>query len=231
MNVNITCDCPDGNNQNYPKWSIPDLITWKTTFLGQFYLEYYKDGYIVFHKEKIKSSAAKYGIPANLLASVAWIEAGGKPDWVKTDIVLPIRMTYYNRFFPITKPPETTSVGIIAMQIRVVAETIGINPNELTQEKIFQIVSCMQKDAYNIDIVAKHLKNLILFDYPNANTSNLTDEQFIVAGSRYNRGKSRALKDFISSIKSSEGSPERVYTSYGRVMLKRRDRIDRLLRK
>lgn len=155
---------------------------------------------------------------------------------MKTDIVLPIRNFDYSgpdwvdRNLTITNPPETTSVGIIAMQIRVVAETIGINPKELTPEKIDQILLCMQQDGYNIDIIAKHLKNLILFDYPNANTSNLTDEQFIIAESPYNRGKSRALKDFISSIKSSEGSPERVYTSYGRVMLKRSGRIDRLLR-
>ena len=56
-----------------------------------------------------------------------------------------------------------------------------------------------------------HLRNLILHDYPGANTTNLTDEQIMMVGSRYNRGTARKKSDFINSAQAPIGSPIREY--------------------
>ncbi len=93
------------------------------------------------------------------------------------------------------------------------------------------LITCLETDTFNLNIVAQHLKNLILHDYPGIDTSNLTDEQFIVAGSRYNRGIERALGDFVDSIKLSAGSHGRQFSEYGRRMLEHRDHVLTLLDK
>jgi hypothetical protein len=58
---------------------------------------------------------------------------------------------------------------------------------------------------------------------------NLTDEQIVIVGSRYNRGTERKLEDFIYSLKAKPGTETRKYTEYGRAMLRRRERIRNLL--
>ena len=73
-----------------------------------------------------------------------------------------------------------------------------------------------------------HLRNLILHDYPGANTTNLTDEQIMMVGSRYNRGTARKKSDFINSAQAPIGSSIREYSSHGRTILRRRERVLRL---
>jgi len=93
-------------------------------------------------------------------------------------------------------------------------------------------------DAFNIDIVAKHLRNLILYDYPDADTRQLTNEQIILAGSRYNRGIERDKQDFLKSVLSPpadklvdpEGYKLRGYTSYGRALIGRIAHIRELMK-
>jgi len=58
----------------------------------------------------------------------------------------------------------------------------------------------------------------------------LTDEQIIVAGSRYNRGVQRNKQDFLDSIHAEKGRPEREYSSYGRRILEKRKSIEEILR-
>ncbi|CNI13195.1 Uncharacterised protein [Yersinia pekkanenii] len=103
------------------------------------------------------------------------------------------------------------------MQIRVVAETIGLDPSTLTMLQQHKLADYLLSDSFNIRVVAKHLNSLILFDNQKIiNASNLTDEQIILAGSRYNRGIERHKDDFVNSIAAPVGSSVREYSSYGR---------------
>lgn len=231
--LKATCDSPSQISEDYPKWTTLDAIWWKT-FGGDDYLIKYKDGYILFHRERIKEIANRYHIPATLLASVARVEAGGMPDHFK-DTVLNVRQAdfpakkWMERNITTIGSPEKTSMGIIAMQIRVVAEIFGKNPDSLTNAEMTYISICLQKDNFNLAMTAQHLNDLIHFDYPDIDTMNLNDEQFVIAGSRYNRGIQRNLNDFIRSYSAKEGTSERVWTSYGRAMLRNRERVNRLL--
>ncbi|KHS71761.1 hypothetical protein RC77_01250 [Pectobacterium brasiliense] len=220
--------------KNYPRWSPIDFVWWKT-FGGDDYLNKYKDSYIIFHKEKIKDIARQYKIPATLLALVARSEAGGMVDYLKYPVLFyrqAAEYTYnsWTEMDTSTSSPEKTSIGIIAMQIRVVAEIFGKSPSELKNAEATYISICLNKDNFNLTMVARHLYELINYDYPSADTLNLTDEQFILAGSRYNRGIERSHSDFIRSINAEKSLVDvRDWTSYGRRMLSHREKVTKLL--
>lgn len=233
-NTELKALCKKYDFPDYPRWGVLDAVWWKS-FGGDEYLIKYKDGYIIFHKDRIKDIAATYHIPAELLAAVARNEAGGMPDFVKPDLVLTTRQFDYSgpdwvdNQLTITERPERTSIGIIAMQIRVVAEAFGKDPRHLSDQEIRYISQCLMKDSFNLPMVALHLRDLILYDFPDADTSELDDMQFVIAGSRYNRGTQRALSDFILSYNAPEGDSVREWTFYGRRMSENRDRIKKLL--
>lgn len=228
-NNNPICSVEKLRNFNYPKWNNYDYIKWKLPFLGgEEHLERYKDGFIVFHKDYIINTAKNYNIPVKLLAGIARAEAGGMPDYVKTDGVLQVR-----KFVPFfTKKPEATSIGIVSMQIRVAAKTLGLDDSKLTNEELNEFAICLYQDKFNLDVVARHLSDLIQYDYPEIPLSErdkLTDEQIIVIGSRYNRGIERKLQDFIDSINAPIGDPIREYSEYGRSIIRHNNHVNKLL--
>ncbi|MNC45887.1 hypothetical protein D3C75_948770 [compost metagenome] len=125
---------------------------------------------------------------------------------------------------------NATSVGSIAIQLRAAAETIGVEPDTLTHFQQFQLAQCLLDDRFNIQVVAFHLKDLILYDNPGIDTLNLSDEQIILAGSRYNRGTQRAKQDILDSIKAEKGMPIREYSEYGRRIIEKKETILNILR-
>ncbi|KOC87307.1 hypothetical protein [Winslowiella iniecta] len=196
---------------------------------GESYLWAFKAGYLVYNKGRILKYAKEYNIPVLLLAGVAVSEAGGKPDRLKGYGILQLRQLIdiknRNNFLS-----NNTSIGTIAMQLRVAAETMGINPASLTRTQQFQLSNCLLNDDFNINIAARHLRDLIIFDYPDTDTASLTDEQLILAGSRYNRGKERIKSDFIESISAPPGCPTREYSEYGRRILEKKETIENIMR-
>ena len=161
------------------------------------------------------------------------VNPGGAPD-VQDSITFPVRSLFWSgpgwmdRLSSI-KRLTLTSVGSISMQLEVAARELNLKTENMRFADQGRLKMCLEQDAFNLDVVAKHLRGLILYDYPDANTLSLTKEQWIVVGSRYNRGTARPLQDFIASMQAKEGSDSRVYSSYGRAMLGRLDRVSRLM--
>jgi len=120
---NGICDVEAIKKFNYPKWTGWNFIRWKMGG-GNRYRDDYKDSYIIFHRQRIKWVAARYKIPAFLLAGVAWEEAGGEPDEWKYEVSDTRRNVHdhgWEEHVPDTdltrwakEPPEKTSFGIIA---------------------------------------------------------------------------------------------------------------------
>jgi hypothetical protein len=224
----------DGNNA--PKWSVFNAAVWRLTPNwpwahldgGQAQLFGYKKGWLSYNRSRILGAARTNRIPADLLGCVILNEVGGDPPWVKRNLMLPYRQ-YMPHWMPRMKPPTQTSEGAVKIQLQATLSALGQDDKGLTREQQNQLTACLETDTFNIDVVARLLRKLILFDYPNIDTRSLTDEQFIMAGSRYNRGTARPLKDFIQSLKDPPGTPSRVYTSYGRAMLGHRPEVRALL--
>ncbi|MTD28696.1 hypothetical protein [Erwinia sorbitola] len=216
----------------FRKWDEIDALFWKLgknnpdRKNGEYYLNAYKDAYVQYNQDKIIRCAYQAGIMPELLGGVAWIESGGMPEEYKFQIFEVKRILGLKAF-----PEDKTSFGSVAMQIQVAARTLGLDPYTLTTRDQLELASCLMEDDFNLWIVAQHLRDMILYDYPNTATLHLTDEQYMMAGIRYNRGIERALSDFISFIhrKPSRGSVEFDYISYGARLLQIGPHIRKLL--
>ena len=108
---------------------------------------------------------------------------------------------------------------------------MGIQPDLLSSFEQFQLSQCLLNDRFNIRVVAFHLRDLIHYDYPEiSDTTNLTDEQIIVVGSRYNRGIERNKQDIIDSIAAPKGSHQREYSEYGRRILEKKIALMKIMK-
>lgn len=197
--------CSTNLSSDFPKWSawhaglwyfLPDhddlIRTGEPRSLA------YKLAYLQFNKDLLIHYSQLENIPVLLLAGVAFNEVGGMPENSKAYGVLQLHqlMDFIKRDG--NKISNPTSVGSLAIQLRAAAETLGLEANKLTTTQQLQLANCLLNDDFNISVVAKHLNALILFDNPGLiNTGLLTDEQLIIAGSRYNRGVERKKEDFI----------------------------------
>ncbi len=88
-------------------------------------------------------------------------------------------------------PENKTSFGSVAMQIQVAARTFGLNPDTLTTRDQLELAACLMEDDFNLWIVAQHLRDIILYDYPDVAALYLNGEQYMMAGVRHNRGMQR----------------------------------------
>ena len=226
------------DNANYPKWTSWDVIKWQVLSKkfggGQAHLTAYKDAWVVYNQNRIVKIAKQEKIPPPLLASVAWAEVGGKPDGTKKPIFIERSLQrWLNEWGEMPgiydKPAGSTSVGAVSIQMRNAARELGLSIEEMTFSDQVEMMDCLNTDVFNLTVVAKHLRGLVLHDYPDADTANLTDEQFIAAGARYNRGTARSLADITNSIKLPPGAKGREYSEYGRRMIEHRAHVSRLL--
>lgn len=215
---------PD-NYPNYRRWTSKDVIRWKLPEkLGgdPNWIFKYKDAWVSYNRDYIKFIAYQCQIPAYLLGGIAWVEVGGDPyeidriafhvrsfDWSGPDFI--------DRNFTITKEPNKTSFGSVSMQLRVAAKYFGLNPQTITKEEQLGIIQFLESDRNNLYLVAKHILDLILVDYPNLKIHQLTDEHIRIIATRYNRGFHLTLSQI------------RANTSYGDVVVRIKDRITKIL--
>ncbi len=227
----------DVDKYGFPHWNGFDFFRWYALpsnwrfMTGKAYLWYYKTAWLIHHRDKIKKYAFEARIPELLLAGVAVAEVGGTPERFKGVGVLQFRQVIEEILRNDTNElSNATSVGSIAIQLGVAAKTIGINPNTLTHFQQFRLSQCLLDNSFNIRIVAYHLHDLILYDNPDSDTLHLTDEQIILAASRYNRGTMRSKDDILQSIHKPPGSPGREYSEYGRRIIEKKETINKIMR-
>lgn len=219
----------------FPHWNGFDTFRWYALptnweyMTGDAYLWLYKTSWLIYHRDLIKKYAKEAEIPVFLLAGVAVSEVGGTPDRFKGVGVLQARQILDELMGEKNKYSNKTSIGSIAIQLGVAAETLGIDPAALDHFQQYRLSQCLLQNDFNIRVVAFHLRDLIRYDNPGRNTAILTDEQIIVAGSRYNRGVQRNVRDIKQSIHDPIGSPSREYSEYGRHILQKKEQIMRIL--
>lgn len=219
----------------FPHWDGFDAFRWYILptswdyLTGDAYLWIYKSAWFIYHRDLIKQYAFEAQIPVLLLAGVAVSEVGGMPERFKGLGVLQGKQVIDEALNEKNKYSNTTSVGSIAIQLGVAAQTLGIAPETLDHFQQFRLAQCLLDNNFNIRVVAFHLRDLILYDNPGINTATLTDEQIILAGSRYNRGIKRSATDIINYIHEPIGSPSREYSEYGRQIIKKKETIMKML--
>ena len=217
--------CTETNNS--PVWSALDVARWKMPQRlggGIPYIQRFKDGWVRHNKSLITSNAATYRMPAQLLAGVCWIEVGGDPNFID-GVAFEVRAfdwsgpEWVDRNMTVTRNPATTSFGAVSIQLRAAAETLGINPAQMSNSELRTLAGCLQRDVFNINIVARHLRMLIDHDgLQAANSSDLTMDQVRIVGARYNRGVGLSLEQIRRNL------------SYGNFIVRIWDRLTELLR-
>ena len=212
---------------DFIKWSTWDVVKWKLLndkLGGKPHIQNFKDSWVIFNKANIQDAALANNISAELLAGVAWVEVGGDP-YIIDYIAYYIRAfdwcgpKWIDDNFTITNNPVKTSFGAVSMQLRVAAETLGINYKTMTSAQQKSLVNLLDSDKENLRIVSKHLFTLLKFDFPNKSTRILDNDQIKIAGARYNRGTGMSITAL------------RMNTSYGDFLLKNSVRIRTLLSK
>lgn len=91
----------------------------------------------------------------------------------------------------ITRHPNKTSFGSVSIQIRTAGETMGIPASDMSVTQSRGLANCLQRDVFNIDVVAQHLRQLADHD---KYTFPLSMEQVRIIGARYNRGMGLSLE-------------------------------------
>lgn len=209
-----------------PSWSLIDLFAWKLVPSrfggGRGYIQGYKDAWVRHHRVAIRASAAKYVLPPELLAGVCWIEVGGDPDFIDA-VAFAIRSfdwsgpAWLDRM-TMTRRPEATSFGSVSMQLRTAAITLRLNPADMSAVQFRTLATALGRDASNIRIVARHLRQLLLRDGFARVSPRLTTDQVRIVGARYNRGITLSLDQI------------RRNTSYGDFLVKFWPRFANLIR-
>jgi hypothetical protein len=201
-----------------------DLFMWKLVPSrlggGKDYIRKFKNGWVQHNKHFIHAAAAKNNLPVELLAGVCWIEVSGDPNFIDR-VAFEVRVFDWSgpkvvdKSLTVTSPPTKTSFGSVSIQLRTAAQTLGLNLAEMTNAQLRSLASCLQRDVYNIDTVARHIRKLADHD---KFSSPLTMEQVRIIGARYNRGIGLPLE----KIKKN--------TSYGNFIVNNWQRFSRLVR-
>lgn len=187
------------------------------------YIQRFKDAWVEHNKAFIKTAATQYKMPPELLAGVCWIEVGGDPNFIDR-VAFEVRSfdwsgpPWVDRNLTITNSPIKTSFGSVSIQLRTAAQTMGLNPSEMSTTQFRSLATCLQKDIFNINVVARHLRQLIDRDGLQKNPPLLTMDQVKIVGARYNRGIGLSLDDIKKNV------------SYGNFIVKFWSRFTTLLK-
>jgi len=215
-----TFQCKESHNS--PIWGIIDLLRWKLlpekAGGGKQYIQKFKDTWVRYNRERIKVAAHKYNFPPELLAGVCWIEVAGDPNFIDR-VAFEVRSFDWSGppaidKFAITKHPAKTSFGSVSMQLRTAAQTLGMNPDEMNTKQFRELANCLERDVFNIETAARHIRQLMDHDKLSA---PLSMDDIRIIGARYNRGMGLSLEQI------------RKNTSYGNFIVKFWPRFRELL--
>lgn len=216
----LVCKTPNSS----PTWGVLDLFLWKLIPEkfggGKGYIQKFKDAWVKHNKHTILRAAGTNRLPVELLAGVCWIEVGGDPNFIDR-VAFEVRAfdwsgpSVIDKSLTVTRIPTKTSFGSVSIQLRTAAQTLGMDPMEMTNGELRNLANCLQRDVYNIDTVARHLR--LLADHDKF-SSPLTMGQVRIVGARYNRGIGLS----IDQLKEN--------TSYGNFIVNNWSRFSRLVR-
>ncbi|MGW3691658.1 hypothetical protein [Streptomyces sp. NPDC005125] len=155
--------------------------------------------WIAANRAIIQAAAKNSGLPADMVAGIAWQEIGGQPG-IADDVVDTIREQAdapwgLSPISPENLPgrlggsPDETSFGPIAIQVRRGAEVLGYDPNNLTEHQRSAVEESLQDPGQNIFIASEYLAQLKAeSDFADVPPEEMTPAQYQELAARYNGG-------------------------------------------
>lgn len=203
------------------EWSTWDIVTWRFPLLGdENYIHDFKRRWVEAYRRAIVAAAETFDLPEVLVAGVAYNEVGGDPMWID-DIAHAIRSFDHSapalEPLTVTNAPNRTSFGNVSTQIRRAAETLGYDPETLTERQEELIIESLRDPQTNIFIAAAHLAELRDIDFPGVSAASMTEEQIRITATRFNRGPGLSLEEIQADL------------SYGQAVTRRTQELDEML--
>lgn len=144
------------------------------------------------YKSIINVAAYQYGIPAELLAGIAYKEFGGKPmwlddlaDWTRQNLPDWMRPAWT----PVDGPPDNTSYGPLAIQVDTAAQALGYDAEHLADFQREAIIASLKDPEQCIMIAAKVLHDAKqATDFALVEPADMTEAQIHQLAAVYNGG-------------------------------------------
>ncbi|MEV6248184.1 hypothetical protein AB0M38_18585 [Streptomyces sp. NPDC051742] len=155
--------------------------------------------WIAANKEIIQAAAENSGLPADMVAGIAWQEIGGQPG-ILDDLTDTIReqadapwglspVSPENLPWRLGGTPDETSFGPIAIQVRRGAEVLGYDPQNMSEQQRAVVEESLQDPGQNIFIAAEYLAQLKAeSEFADVPPEQMTPEQRQELAARYNGG-------------------------------------------
>ncbi|QIQ03203.1 hypothetical protein [Streptomyces liangshanensis] len=148
--------------------------------------------YIAANSPLLRAAAQYAGLPAEMLAGIAWQEVEGLPrgvDDVAYAVRRVVRAVAPGPFARRVRDADKTSMGPLAVQVRRAAEVLGYDPGTLAGRQRRVVVRAVKEPRQNIFIAAAYLAQLRTeCDFAAIPPERLTPDHLQELAARYNGG-------------------------------------------
>jgi len=175
------------------------------------YIHKYKAYYVHAMRDPINAAAARFDIPAILLAGTVYNEVGG------SDMIKPY--VYHLRdLLAGSEVADRTSLGPTSLQPRRALASLGYDPAHVHFSIKKEVVQSLVHDnAFAIFVCAKHLSDLRDLFFARQGARDLADDDLVMLGARYDFGPDAAVETVRNDL------------SYGRRIVGRKEMLAKLL--
>ncbi|MFJ2648688.1 hypothetical protein ACIO1C_18385 [Streptomyces sp. NPDC087420] len=148
--------------------------------------------YIAANSPLIRAAAEHAGLPAEMVAGIAWQEVQGAPralDDVAYAVRRVLRALAPGPLARRVRDADKTSMGPLAVQVRRAAEVLGYDPGALGGRQRRVVVRAVREPRQNVFIAAAYLATLRTeCDFAAVPPERLTPDQLQELATRYNGG-------------------------------------------
>jgi len=175
------------------------------------YIHRYKSYYVHAMRDPIKAAAARFDLPAVLLAGTVYNEVGG------ADLIKPL-VHLVRDLFAGAEAADRTSLGPTSLQPRRALAALGYDPAHVDLSLKKDVVeSLVHNHAFAIFVCAKHLSDLRDLFASAKGTGDMRDDDLVILGARYDHGPDQSEETVRKDL------------SYGRRIVGRRELLSKLL--
>ncbi|WP_133797241.1 hypothetical protein [Prosthecobacter fusiformis] len=158
------------------------------SIVGGKHLKEYKDAYVKNHNVTIQVMADIFDIPPEVLAGVAWMEAGG--SWDAGEDTAGFLASEHGLS---SRPVGERSFGEVQIQLRHAARNLGMPGSEpvFLRDVANRIY---RSSAWNLYAVASHLDEIRRQKFPGVKAKDMTKEHVMLIGDAYNAGAQKTTE-------------------------------------